>query len=348
MSEEWKFVPIKKKSKQIFNSNSKSKTKSKALPHQSKFGLDSSFCDEASLLSSVRSQAAILMDSQFLEKIQQSLVSEKRSIQYVVALGIGSFSSSATASLQLALLICLETLLCHVLPRRPSPHSSHEANVTASGSVGMEREGTEVCNEREVGYDLSRRVQIFEPMFSSSEIRVCGALGFHVMTDNRKGFCPCPHPSPCPLSSVADASALAASKCVSERCEGDCSTLFFLPHCPYGLYSSLLWTNWLQLQNTLILGNRCFSLSLFFLSLTFFILLLSFSSYELRRMGVEEGADCVAKVRSVVTEQPLPSSSSSSDRSGGWSAASRVERRACHGSIHESLPHFENAFVDTR
>jgi hypothetical protein len=37
----------------------------------------------------------------------------------------------------------------------------------------------------------------------------------------------------------------------------DIKTLFFMPHCPYRLYSNILWANWgEQLGNITILGNR--------------------------------------------------------------------------------------------
>lgn len=39
------------------------------------------------------------------------------------------------------------------------------------------------------------------------------------------------------------------------------NTLFFMPHCPSGLYESVLWSNWGHLETILILGNSLKSYS---------------------------------------------------------------------------------------
>lgn len=72
------------------------------------------------------------------------------------------------------------------------------------------------------------KYQIFDPLFSAKESLVCRSLGLFVSDENRKGK--------------------------HKAAKGP--TLFFMPHCPYRLYVNLLWENWDNLENVIILGNR--------------------------------------------------------------------------------------------
>lgn len=78
--------------------------------------------------------------------------------------------------------------------------------------------------------DISNELkyQIFDPLFSAKESLVCRSLGLFVSDENKKG------------------KHKAANR----------PTLFFMPHCPYRLYVNLLWENWDNLENVIILGNR--------------------------------------------------------------------------------------------
>lgn len=72
------------------------------------------------------------------------------------------------------------------------------------------------------------KYQIFDPLFSAKESLVCRCLGLFVSDENKKGK--------------------------HKAAKGP--TLFFMPHCPYRLYVNLLWENWDNLENVIILGNR--------------------------------------------------------------------------------------------
>jgi hypothetical protein len=72
------------------------------------------------------------------------------------------------------------------------------------------------------------KYQIFDPLFAAKESLVCRSLGLFVSDENKKGK--------------------------HKAAKGP--TLFFMPHCPYRLYVNLLWENWDNLENVIILGNR--------------------------------------------------------------------------------------------
>lgn len=64
-------------------------------------------------------------------------------------------------------------------------------------------------------------------------------------------------------------------------------TLFFMPHCPYRLYSNVIWSNWDALGSVLILGN-------------------SFEGYRLRQVRTDDDAtDCVGLVHDLCEETVL-------------------------------------------
>ena len=69
---------------------------------------------------------------------------------------------------------------------------------------------------------------IYDPIMVIFEIEACASLGLTITSSQR------------------------------DIHEADTKTLFFMPHCPYQLYSQILWTNWGEnLCNLEILGNRC-------------------------------------------------------------------------------------------
>jgi SRR1 len=83
-----------------------------------------------------------------------------------------------------------------------------------------------IMQDGDISNDL--KYQIFDPLFSAKESLVCRNLGLFVSDENRKGK--------------------------HKAAKGP--TLFFMPHCPYRLYVNLLWENWDNLENVIILGNR--------------------------------------------------------------------------------------------
>lgn len=76
--------------------------------------------------------------------------------------------------------------------------------------------------------NIDINIKIFDPLFSYREIELCKLLQLEISDENKKG------------------KHFADSK----------HTLFFMPHCPYRLYVNLLWENWNNLENIIILGNR--------------------------------------------------------------------------------------------
>lgn len=69
---------------------------------------------------------------------------------------------------------------------------------------------------------------VLDPLLQPPDVRILNALGMRVESANVKGKIAC-----------------------------HCKTLFFMPHCPYRLYSNVLWSNWGPLLNNItILGNR--------------------------------------------------------------------------------------------
>lgn len=95
------------------------------------------------------------------------------------------------------------------------------------------------------------------------------------------------------------------------------STLFFMPHCPYRLYSSVLWQNWQHLSSVFIIGN-------------------SFSSYHLRSISpsMPLDCDCIRLLQSLTEEQTL------------WNTQHAVAPGAA-GRRESIYPHMERAFADT-
>jgi hypothetical protein len=83
-----------------------------------------------------------------------------------------------------------------------------------------------IMQDGDISNDL--KYQIFDPLFSTKESLVCRSLGLFVSDENKKGK--------------------------HKAARGP--TLFFMPHCPYRLYVNLLWENWDNLKNVIILGNR--------------------------------------------------------------------------------------------
>lgn len=76
--------------------------------------------------------------------------------------------------------------------------------------------------------DAVQGCTVFDPLLTPKDIRICQRLHLAVKTTNDKG-----------------------------KIRVDQRSLFFMPHCPYRLYSNVLWANWgSMLQNIAILGNR--------------------------------------------------------------------------------------------
>ncbi|GAB5367240.1 hypothetical protein AAMO2058_001212900 [Amorphochlora amoebiformis] len=185
----------------------------------------------------------------------------------VVAYGIGKISTSAPAQYQLALLLLLPPPpppppekqnstptppQKHLNPSLPIPQPADKNEENKKNPSPSQKIPPEICGggvespgisgrreslgiaagektEDPPGQSLgiSRRVFVFDPVFSILEKEVIQELGFEIIPINEQG------------------------KHKSERC-----TLFYMPHCPRGMYNNVLWANWgRRLERVIILGN---------------------------------------------------------------------------------------------
>jgi hypothetical protein len=148
--------------------------------------------------------------------------------EIIISLGIGKICSSPSSLLQLAMVVSIQKEL-----------SASDEIIESFSTITIDDDyscAADVRNhDKNSKIDISPiklqyklKVSIFDPLFSDKECEVCRSLGFTVSDENMKGK----HP------------ALKYK------------TFFFMPHCPYRLYVNLLWANWDNLENVVILGNR--------------------------------------------------------------------------------------------
>ena len=71
-------------------------------------------------------------------------------------------------------------------------------------------------------------VQLFDPLFTVCEREILTNLGLETSEENLEG---------------------------RYSCSENHLTLFYLPHCPKQLTNNILWSNWDQLENVVIIGN---------------------------------------------------------------------------------------------
>jgi hypothetical protein len=170
--------------------------------------------------------------------LNMSTLNAAINIQLITALGIGKFSSPISL-LQLALSVCLQEVGS---PPRVLKSSEAQSTITESFSaptkvgelshnLGCSGTTSTITSAAEIApsgqYHDKCKVVMFDPMFDSIEEEVCLKLGFESHTENLRG---------------------------KHLAKG--VTLFYMPHCPYRLYVNVLWANWHQLENVIILGNR--------------------------------------------------------------------------------------------
>ena len=156
--------------------------------------------------------------------------------------------------------------------------------------IGMEITGTETETEIKEKDDNIKEgyVRIFDPVFSELEKRACELLGM-TLVPNLSGH----HP-------------IGAD---SDR------ALFFMPHCPYALYSNLVWENWDCLGKLVIIGN-------------------SFEGYCTRKIETMEGkGDCIRLTAPLILETNilLPGSN----------------KRSSNASAYNELDCIDTSFNDT-
>ena len=199
-------------------------------------------------------------------------------LEELVCYGIGSFSESHNSRYQLALALCLRDLLSFPLePQRAPPSGSYGFSTNgAEKNPGSEdnraRASFEVPSAEEASFPLhpekcpapplqkqkqpaSRegvdkgaassgcrgswgprpmlRMVVFDPVMTETDKAVLVALGCIIPHDENGKRC-------CYAGDGGDNGAAASG---SSRAKAT-PTLFFMPHCPWRLYSNVLWANW--------------------------------------------------------------------------------------------------------
>lgn len=207
------------------------------------------------LNQTVKALVQVFESQEFRKTIENSLMNLKPT--KLVLLGIGSFSESLLSLVQFALGIYLSTLFY---------------STPLSAKLGDE-EG--LCSTGESSVPISNQqhlpTYIFEPSFTELDIDICRSFGLHLLPNLSGKY----------SVDVTDDLSCGDETTTNGTYDGDITrqkdfdyfsqdrrqiALFFMPHCPYGLYSSLLWRNWHMLDRLIILGN-------------------SFESYALRRIS---------------------------------------------------------------
>ncbi|RYG95026.1 hypothetical protein EON65_56585 [archaeon] len=127
-------------------------------------------------------------------------------VDVVVALGLGSFSTSKNAILQLAMLQLL----------------------------------------RESLLDTSRPVSVlaYDPVMREVDRALCEALDITILNSNTKG-----------RYRLTISELFLPNRHVLQGTSKS-TVLYFMPHCPFRLYSNVLWDHWHELDSILIFGNR--------------------------------------------------------------------------------------------
>lgn len=178
-----------------------------------------------SLYQSIQRTAATLRTCEFYkatrDAIDTSLKSETttQQISKLVVLGIGQFSESPAALLQISFAVCLASDL-HLLECVDGCQSTSNDDSSSQSTMA----------ESNINNDGNKKADgactLFDPLLTEIEKIVCARLGIAVSNENNRG-----------KEAFLD------------------KTLVFMPHCPYGLYCNLLWANWFHLNSIVIIGN---------------------------------------------------------------------------------------------
>jgi len=134
----------------------------------------------------------------------------------IVSLGIGSFSRSPSALLQLVMTLCLAQEFL-------------QDNENDNNNDNNDNDNNDGKNQT-----IKYNCMVFDPIFNDVEVLVCTSLGLNVSKENKYGK----HTAI--IDNVNDTNKI---------------TMYFMPHCPYRLYCNLLWKNWSHLGNIMIYGN---------------------------------------------------------------------------------------------
>lgn len=166
-------------------------------------------------------------------------IASEYSVSKIIALGIGNFTSSTQALIQLSILLSLAV-------RFKTINSDN-------------------------GIIMNESLFVYDPVSTDIEIEIYARLGFRILknyhgkysvdTDfvndcdeifksnesgNMSVLTPCPSCSGNSHNAGGFSNDMARSN----------ATLFYMPHSPYRLYCNVLWRNWFDWDRLLILGNR--------------------------------------------------------------------------------------------
>jgi len=144
----------------------------------------------------------------------------------IVSLGIGSFSRSPSALLQLVMTLCLAQEFLH--DNNDNNHNNHN-NHNDDNDNNHNNHNNDSKNQT-----IKYNCMVFDPIFNDVEVLVCTSLGLNVSKENKYG---------------------KHTAIIDNADDTNKITLYFMPHCPYRLYCNLLWKNWSHLGNIMIYGN---------------------------------------------------------------------------------------------
>jgi len=102
-------------------------------------------------------------------------------------------------------------------------------NFSVLKSAAMVQLVTALCiHDNLLQQNYKSEICYYEPLITTVESNVLQNLNVKVLEENEQG----------------------------KRCVKHTVTFFFMPHCPFWLYSNVLWSNWLNLENIILFGNN--------------------------------------------------------------------------------------------
>lgn len=242
---EWQTVSHKSKNKNKFKISQNAQKNNRVTPPAStgnKIKIDTSSI--VSIIDNLKQLKSLLDNLDFSSSVFRTLNELDFQFETILALGVGSFSDSQEALLQLAIGLHLQDCQQKRL---------FQLDMTSYGAT----------TKRIVSLSVA------DPAMSAIDLEICRALGvtllpnhvgkYSVLSNSETSDCNVADQSiikPILFQDTSDHEAQEQSVKPTFALRSCRSTLFYMPHCPYRLYCSVLWTNWEFLDNIAILGNR--------------------------------------------------------------------------------------------
>ena len=169
--------------------------------------------------------------------LSTSFAAADSTVHQIYILGVGDIIASPVAMLQFAFILCLRTYgLKNLSWGCPQPLLSDDASLNSK------------CD-----------TVIFEPLFSDSHRHLCTQYNVLPTSENccgRYNAHNCVHNTDVTGSGTV---GTALGTALGTTLSSTVLTLFYMPHCPHGLYSNVMWHNWNYLEHIMIIGNRLVS-----------------------------------------------------------------------------------------